>query len=81
LKGKRFDGTIRNCPGISVAAEDGMVKNYYSDCSFLIVRLGAVTDKAGSDQADRKYGLLFKSMVIGIPDKMKNSVGLLAKID
>jgi hypothetical protein len=81
LKGKRFDGTIKNYPGISVAAEDGMVRNYYSDCAFFIVRLGAVTDKAASTQANRKYGLLFKSMVVGAPGMVKTPVNLLARTE
>jgi len=67
LKGKRFDGTNKNYPGISVTAENAMVSNFYSDCASLVVRLGAVTGNLPSDQACRKYGLLFKSMVFGLP--------------
>ncbi len=67
LKGKRFDGTTKNYPGISLYDEDAMVNNYYSGCSSLIVRLGAATGSAASLSADRMYGLLFKSMAIDIP--------------
>ncbi len=77
LKGKRFDGTVKNYPGISVSAENAMVSNFYSDCAFLVVRLGAVTEMAPSDQANRKYGLLFKSMVFGVPKIPMTPVNLL----
>jgi hypothetical protein len=79
LKGKRFDGTIKNYPGISVSDENGTVRNFYNDCAFLIVRLGAVTGKAPSVQADRKYGLLFKSMIFGPPGMGRTPSNLMAK--
>lgn len=78
LKGKRFDGTVKNYPGISVTAENAMVSNFYRDCAFLVVRLGAVTGRLPSDQASRKYGLLFKSMVYGVPVMSRVPVNLLA---
>jgi hypothetical protein len=78
LKGKRFDGTVTNYPGISVTAENAMVNNFYSDCATLVVRLGAETGMRGSDKACRKYGLLFKSMILGIPAIHKNPVNLVA---
>jgi len=78
LKGKRFDGTNKNYPGISVTAENAMVSNFYSDCASLVVRLGAVTGNLPSDQACRKYGLLFKSMVFGLPVTPRAPVHLVA---
>jgi hypothetical protein len=67
LKGKRFDGTVKDYSGISVTAENSMVSNFYRGCASLVVRLGAETRSQSSDKASRKYGLLFKSMVYGIP--------------
>jgi hypothetical protein len=78
LKGKRFDGTVTNYPGISVTAENAMVNNFYRDCASLVVRLGAETGRQASDKACRKYGLLFKSMTYGIPVIPKSPVGLVA---
>ncbi len=67
LKGQRFDGTVKDYSGISVTAENAMVSNFYSGCAALVVRLGAETGSQASDKASRKYGLLFKSMVYGVP--------------
>ena len=67
LSGKRFDGSVKDYPGISMTAEDAMVSNFYSGSSSMIVRLGAETGSGGSNAADRMYGLLFKSMAIDIP--------------
>jgi hypothetical protein len=78
LKGKRFDGTVTNYPGISVTAENAMVNNFYQNCASLVVRLGAETGMQGSDKACRKYGLLFKSMTFGIPVIHKSPVNLVA---
>lgn len=78
LKGKRFDGTVTNYPGISVDAGNAMVNNFYSNCASLVVRLGAETGTQASDKACRKYGLLFKSMTFGMPVIHKNPVNLVA---
>jgi hypothetical protein len=78
LRGKRFDGSTKNYPGISVEAEDAMVSNYYTGSSSMIVRLGAVTGSSGTIAGDRKYGLLFKSMACDVPVPQKTSVNLLA---
>lgn len=78
LKGKRFDGTVKNYPGISIMAKNATVSNFYSDCAFLVVRLGAVTERAPSDRANREFGLLFKSMVFGVPAIARTPVNLLA---
>ena len=67
LRGKRFDGPTKNYPGISLQAEDAMVNNYYTGSSSLIVRLGAETGSAATANADRMYGLLFKSLARDIP--------------
>jgi hypothetical protein len=67
LKGKRFDGSTKDYPGISVLAEDAMVNNFYTGSSSMIVRLGAETGNAGTSAADRMYGLLFKSLVLDVP--------------
>jgi len=48
LRGKRFDGSSKNYPGISLTAEDAMVSNFYTGSSSMIVRLGAETGKAGT---------------------------------
>ncbi len=71
LKGKRFDGPTKNYPGISVNAEDAMVNNFYKGSSSMIVRLGAVTGSAGTDSANRMYGLLFKSLAYDVPVNKK----------
>ena len=78
LKGKRFDGTVKDYSGISVTAENAMVSNFYSGCASLVVRLGAETGSQASDKANRKYGLLFKSMVYGIPVIPQAPVNLVA---
>ena len=67
LRGKRFDGPVKDYPGISVTAEDAMVSNFYSGSPYLIVRLGAETGNRASEKTDRMYGLLFKSLAFGIP--------------
>jgi hypothetical protein len=43
LKGKRFDGSSKNYPGISMTALDAMVNNLYTGTSSMVVRLGAET--------------------------------------
>src|SRR5450631_4549086 len=78
LKGKRFDGTVKNYEGISVSAQDAMVSNYYTGSSTLIVRLGAETAESGSNQSNRKYGLLFKSLAYDVPVTKKIPAGLIA---
>ena len=78
LKGKRFDGSSKNYPGISMTAQDAMVNNLYTGSSSMIVRLGAETGKAGSVKADRMYGLLFKSLVFDVPEPQKEPVNLVA---
>jgi hypothetical protein len=67
LSGKRFDGPVKDYPGISVTAEDAMVSNFYSGTPSLIVRLGAETGITASGNTDRMYGLLFKSLAFDIP--------------
>jgi hypothetical protein len=67
IRGKRFDGPVKNYPGISVNAEDAMVSNFYTGCSSMIVRLGAETGSGGSKSANRMYGLLFRSLAFDIP--------------
>jgi len=76
LKGKRFDGSSKNYPGISMTAQDAMVNNLYTGTSSMIVRLGAETGKTGSEKTDRMYGLLFKSLVFDVPDPQKEPVNL-----
>src|SRR5450631_1866139 len=78
LKGKRFDGTVKDYSGISVSAQDAMVSNYYTGSSTLIVRLGAETAESGSNQSNRKYGLLFKSLAYYVPVTKKIPAGLIA---
>src|SRR5450631_2977621 len=78
LKGKRFDGTVKDYSGISVSAQDAMVSNYYTGSSTLIVRLGAETAESGSNQSNRKYGLLFKSLAYDVPVTKKIPAGLIA---
>jgi hypothetical protein len=78
LRGKRFDGSKKNYPGISVTAADAMVNNLYTGCSSLIVRLGAETGNAATVAADRKYGLLFKSLAYDIPVSKKIPANLVA---
>jgi hypothetical protein len=78
LKGKRFDGPIKNYPGISITAEDAMVSNFYKGSSSMIVRLGAVTGSVGTFASDRMYGLLFKSLTYDIPVTRKTHANLLA---
>jgi len=78
LKGKRFDGSTKNYPGISMTAQDAMVNNLYTGTSSMVVRLGAETGKTGSEKSDRMYGLLFKSLVFDVPDPEKEPVNLVA---
>lgn len=78
LKGKRFDGSSKNYPGISMTAQDAMVNNLYTGSSSMVVRLGAETGKTGSTKADRMYGLLFKSLVFDVPELEKEPVNLVA---
>jgi hypothetical protein len=78
LKGKRFDGSSKNYPGISVTAEDAMVSNFYTGSSSMIVRLGAETGRVGTTKANRMYGLLFKSFVFDVPVPQKAPVNLVA---
>jgi len=78
LKGKRFDGSSKDYPGISMTAQDAMVNNLYTGTSSMVVRLGAETGKTGSVRADRMYGLLFKSLVFDVPDPLKEPVNLVA---
>ena len=78
LKGKRFDGSSKNYPGISMTAQDAMVNNLYTGTSSMVVRLGAETGKTGSEKTDRMYGLLFKSLVFDVPDPQKEPVNLVA---
>jgi len=67
LNGRRFDGSVRDYPGIEINAEDAMVSNLYTDASSLIVRLGAKTGSSGSEATSRMYGLLFRSMTFDVP--------------
>jgi hypothetical protein len=67
LSGRRFDGSVKDYPGIEIDAEDAMVSNLYADASSLVVRLGAKTGSSGSQAASRKYGLLFRSLTFDIP--------------
>jgi len=78
LKGKRFDGSSKNYPGISMTAQDAMVNNLYTGTSTMVVRLGAETGKTGSVKTDRMYGLLFKSLVFDVPEPQKEPVNLVA---
>ena len=78
LRGKRFDGPVKNYPGISVFAEDAMVCNFYSGSPSMIVRLGAQTGDEASEQADRMYGLLFKSLAFGVTVPVEEPVYLVA---
>jgi hypothetical protein len=78
LKGKRFDGSSKNYPGISMTAQDAMVNNLYTGTSSMVVRLGAETGKTGSVKTDRMYGLLFKSLVFDVPEPQKEQVNLVA---
>lgn len=73
-KGKRFDGSSLNYPGISTTAADAMVSNFYTNTPTLIVRLGAETGNAPSAKADRMYGLLFKSLAFDVPVNKKQPV-------
>jgi len=78
LKGKRFDGSSKNYPGISMTAQDAMVNNLYTGTITMVVRLGAETGKTGSIKTDRMYGLLFKSLVFDVPEPQKEPVNLVA---
>ena len=78
VKGKRFDGPVKNYPGISVTAEDAMVSNFYAGSPAMVVRLGAETGNQATVQADRMYGLLFKSLAFGIPKTRKVPANLVA---
>ena len=78
VKGKRFDGSSKNYPGISMTAQDAMVNNLYTSTSSMVVRLGAETGKTGSVNTDRMYGLLFKSLVFDVPEPEKVPVNLVA---
>jgi len=66
LRGKRFNGPVRDYPGISNEKATRVV-SFYAETSELVVRLGAETGSKGSEKADREYGLLFKSLAFGIP--------------
>ena len=81
LKGKRFDGSTKNYPGISVTAEDAMVSNFYTGSSSMIVRLGAETGRIGTKKANRMYGLLFKSLVFDVPVLPKTQSNLFAFVE
>ena len=78
LIGNRFDGPVKNYAGISVTAEDAMVSIFYKGSPSLIVRLGAETGNQATIQADRMYGLLFKSLALGIPVIRKETLNLVA---
>jgi hypothetical protein len=78
LKGKRFDGSSKSYPGISMTAQDAMVNNLYTSSSSMVVRLGAETGRTPSKQADRMYGLLFKSLVFDVPEPQQEQVNLVA---
>ncbi len=78
LRGKRFDGPVKNYKGISVHAEDAMVSIFYSGSPSLIVRLGAETGNLATVNADRMYGLLFKSLAFGIPVNGREAPNLVA---
>jgi hypothetical protein len=78
LKGKRFDGSSKSYPGISMTAQDAMVNNLYTSSSSMVVRLGAETGRTPSQQADRMYGLLFKSLVFDVPEPQQEPVNLVA---
>lgn len=78
LDGKRFDGTTKDYPGISMTAEDAIVRNFYTGSSSMIVRLGAETGPSGSMAGKRMYGLLFRSMLIDVPQTGKTDVYFLA---
>jgi hypothetical protein len=78
LKGKRFDGPTRDYPGISVAAEDAMVSNFYKDSGSVIVRLGAETGSCNSTSTNRMYALLFKSLTYDVPANRKPQGNLVA---
>jgi hypothetical protein len=77
VQGKRYDGPFTDYPGISLAAEDAKVNNFYTDVSSMIVRLGAETGNSGSSQANRMYGLLFRSLAYDVPVHKKQSDNLL----
>jgi hypothetical protein len=68
MNGKRFDGPIKNYPGIATSASDVMVSNFYSNTNSLVVRVGAVTDSGGSSASDRMYSLWFKSLTFDVPE-------------
>jgi hypothetical protein len=78
IRGKRFDGPSLNYPGISTAAKDAMVSNFYTNSSSLIVRLGAETGNAVSLKTDRMYALLFKSLAYEVPIDKKQPVNWVA---
>jgi hypothetical protein len=78
LRGKRFDGSSKNYPGISLTAQDAMVSNFYTGSSSMVVRLGAETGNAGTVKADRMFGLLFKSLVFDVPLPQKPAVNMVA---
>ena len=78
LSGKRFDGPVKNYPGISVSAEDASVSIFYSGCPSLIVRLGADTGNQATAKADRMYSMLFKSLAFGVPVIRKETLNLIA---
>jgi hypothetical protein len=78
LNGKRFDGSTKNYPGISMSAEDAIVNNFYTGTSSMIVRLGAETGSVGTISANRMYALLFKSLVYDVPVVQKPVVSLVA---
>jgi hypothetical protein len=65
-RGKRFNGPVRDYPGISNEKATRVI-NFYAETSELVVRLGAVTQRKISEKADREYGLLFRSLAFDIP--------------
>jgi hypothetical protein len=78
IRGKRFDGPSLNYPGISIAAADAMVNNFYTNSSSMIVRLGAETGNAASLNTDRMYALLFKSLAYDVPIDKKQPTNWVA---
>jgi hypothetical protein len=78
VRGKRFDGPTTHYPGISTTASDAQVSSFYTNTPSMIVRLGAQTGTSGSIQADRMYGLLFKSLAFDVPVGKQSPTNLVA---
>ena len=78
LRGKRFDGSTKDYPGISINAQDAMVTNFYKESNSMIVRLGAETGSSETKSANRMYGLLFTSLTYDVPVPKKINVNLVA---